>query len=200
MATEIKLKIPDLWFDFYARLIPGTIFIATLRLWSLGITTIPNTNEIFLLIGAAYFTGLVTQPLASRIAKLIEKRVNPERKNPAGDKKKWLRILQYKLGRESRDSLILSKMHGEVTFFVQLAIMTLLFWFQNFFKFLPYFNYSEFNIFWLWYIIFFTLALIGAFEVADRRVKRAKDIEYFISKDIINNNVLDKINEADAQE
>lgn len=216
MAGEIKteLSIPDLWFDFYARFIPGCVFVTAVRFYSLGIKALPETGEFVFLAGVSYFVGILAQPISSRIVGVIEtltegcktteiekiseskniickffeklkkgfknklKRLCCKKSDEGNEKnnvdKNWLRILLYQIGRNSKDSLIISKMHGEGTLFVQLAVLTILFWVQEKWQLiygLPYQdNFSfPFNIALIMFIIF----LLGAMEIASRRAKRA---------------------------
>lgn len=125
MNPEIKveLQVPDLWYDFYARVLPGTAFIAALRYVVLGTTSTPSVTEIIAILWMGYFSALLTQPLASRLTGWIERLA----KTIAGEPDRlYIRRVQEVLGSDSRKAMILSKMHGEVAFFVQLGLLTLL--------------------------------------------------------------------------
>lgn len=182
MAADVKteFKIPDLWFDFYVRFIPGTVFIACLRFFNQDQEIIPDTNEFLILLGAAYFIGLITSPLSSRLAKFIEHRAEIiySKRNKI-KQRNWVRKLQYDLGRESRDSLLLSKMHGEITMFVELALLTILFWVQNHFKIIPNITNSNFHFHIIHLLVIVVLFMGLAYEVGDRRIRKAKDIQDF---------------------
>jgi len=88
MGTEFKteLKIPDLWYDFYARFLPGAAFIAALRLIILKNNTfLPTTGmELFLLLFTGYFCALISQPLSSRLAIMINNFVETRKKQDRG--------------------------------------------------------------------------------------------------------------------
>lgn len=49
MGAELKaeLNIPDLWFDFYARFLPGTTFVIIVRFFLLGYKNIPAFEAKF---------------------------------------------------------------------------------------------------------------------------------------------------------
>lgn len=123
MGTEFKteLKIPDLWYDFYARFLPGAAFVAALRLIIFKNDTLPATvMELFLLLFTGYFCALISQPLSSRLAIMINNFVEMIKKQNRG----FVKLTQHIHGRESRDSMILSKMNAELTFFVQLSVLS----------------------------------------------------------------------------
>lgn len=170
---ETELKIPDLWYDFYARFLPGAAFITALRLIFFKNYHLPNVIELFLLLFAGYFCSLISQPLSSRLTILIE---NFAEHRKVLKKNQFVKMIQHKVGRESRDSMILSKMHAEVTFFVQLSVLSavtlVLQIFQRPFGCLG----IVINI--LCPIIF----VIEAGEVSFRRLNRAMDLENYVNK------------------
>lgn len=94
----------------------------------------------------------------------------------------WIRELLHKIGRENRDSLILSKMNGEVTLFVQLSVLTIIFWIQNSYKLILGFDYSNFNPPWYIFIGIFIFFLYGAIDFAARRAERAHRIIKILDK------------------
>jgi hypothetical protein len=69
-VIKTELNIPDLWYDFYARLLPGAAFVTAL--WLIFQKDLPDWKEIVLLAFASYFCGLIAQPIASRITVWIE--------------------------------------------------------------------------------------------------------------------------------
>lgn len=122
MATEIKteLNIVDLWYDFYARFLPGFVFLVVLFLCGLfgdpQITIFLNINIIILIFIFSLVIGLCTQPLASRIVNYIEQSVD------SSPQKYFIRQIQKVIGFDQTPSRILDKMHGETAFFAQIAI------------------------------------------------------------------------------
>ncbi|MBI4810369.1 MAG: hypothetical protein HY800_02795 [Ignavibacteriales bacterium] len=162
MSAEIKteLKIPDLWYDFYSRFLPGVIFVSGLRTLYYNICTFPNLPEVLVLLGAAYIAGLLTQPLSSQIIRFVHYLA---RKLAKINDPLYIKRIQIRLGQESRPTLILSKMHGEVAFFVQamtlMAVLSIILWLDS-------------KGSWLW-IIVIPLLFACALEVSYRRIKRA---------------------------
>jgi hypothetical protein len=166
MAAEIKtqLNIPDLWYDFYSRFLPGTLFIAGLRILFLGNLSIPSLPEVLLLLGAAYITGLLSQPISSRIIGGVHWL---SRKLAKIDDPLYVKGVQMRLGSKSRPTMILSKMHGEVAFFVQLMLLSLIL------LGILYYNSKA-----VWYSFSVPiLPFIFAIEVSHRRIQRAKEYD-----------------------
>ena len=118
MSNNIKteLNIPDIWYDFYARLLPGTCFLFASRYLIQTEWIVPNATESFLLFAAGYFTGLFFQPLASIIVNFEFGYVQKEKGVD------YVADVQAKVGAESRRSKILSKMQAATVFFAQLLI------------------------------------------------------------------------------
>ena len=171
MAAGLKteLNIPDLWYDFYARLLPGSAFIAGIRTMYFGNFAIPTLEEALVLLGASYLVGLASQPLSSRIIGLVQ--TLGERIAGITDKR-FIKKVQHTLQSDSRAALILSKMHGEVAFFVQIGTLSIV-WsillctaskFSGYYLFIP------------------GASFLFALEVANRRAKRAKDLESIIKE------------------
>lgn len=169
-GVHAELHIPDLWYDFYARFLPGTAFIASIRLIIVKNWKFPDTLvELILLAFAGYLAAFVTQPLSSRLARWIEEKA-------AGHRKKdrvYILKVQRQLSAKAKDkeSSLISKMHGEIVFFIQLfhlsiVLLALQIYFQPF---------GCIGIFWslLSTIIFF----IEAWEISFRRLTRAIDYE-----------------------
>lgn len=188
MAAEVttELKIPDLWYDFYATLIPGLVFIAAFRYYSLGYKYEPSGTELVILLIVAYVTGILVNPFSALLVTKIYNFLNPLRNNDDDRLKNWVEDIQGRLGRESRDSLILSKMHGEVNLFIQLFLLTLIFGVtlvllraEKFREILPKFKFNghELNWYYSWVVILiFAFFCFGAAcSVVKRQVKRAKN-------------------------
>jgi len=164
MSTDIKteLKIPDLWFDFYARFLPGTLFVAAVYMLWPGDANVPSGLWAAILALGGYCVGLMVQPLSSELTGLVHNLIA------------WLvtRDKYYVLKQEHLDPLrILSKMHGEATFFVQcffLGIALLIL------QKTPSFQLESTGKTVIATFIFFIFALAMAVDVAWRRVRRAK--------------------------
>jgi len=146
-------------------LLPGTAFAFAVRLFLFDQKNLPTLSELAVLALAGYFSALLTQPIASRIVGWIEDWA--ERKM-AGDLL-YIRKVQEQLGSSSRRAMILSKMHGEVTFFVQLGVLSLLFLAVNALSAAGYAPCP-----W-WALLIFVVAAGDAVDVAFRRVKRARN-------------------------
>lgn len=165
------LKIPDLWFDFYARFLPGLAFIAYVRVLVNGCFSIPNLIEFISLLLLGFIYGLILQPISALLVDLIQKYTD-----------KWhnkdheiniVKKIQYDIDRDSRDSMIISKMHAEVTFFVQMALFVLIsFFYRLYVKGLP--------KHWFFYIIILLFFFIESFLVANRRLKRALEAKNIV--------------------
>lgn len=162
-SVNTDLKIPDLWFDFYARILPGSAFVAVAVYYVIGLETSPSALEALLAVFAGYFIAMLTQPFASRMTRRVERFAD------------WLRKLnedhvlqaQQALGRDTRRALLLSKMHGESTFFVQIALLSLGLYFIA--------HLVGGSRWWLgyWPIVSCLINLGFALEVADRRLMKA---------------------------
>ena len=64
--------IPDVWFDFYARLLPGT-YVALIVFYSPLRIHAPEKRGVLLLLFAAYIVGYMLQPIGSFLSRSIEK-------------------------------------------------------------------------------------------------------------------------------
>lgn len=164
MTTQLNadLKIPDLWFDFYARFLPGTIFVAALYILWPGDLSIPSGWLAAILALGAFIVGLLIQPLSSELTGILHSVMA------------WMvtgeRYYVRKRGR--LDPLrILSKMHGETTFFVQCfflsAIMLTL-------QKIPSFHLESTGNTVTANVLFLPFALVMAVDVSWRRVRRAQ--------------------------
>lgn len=173
MAVELKseLKIPDLWYDFYARLLPGSLFIAGLRTLYFGNYMIPTLRDGLVLLGASYLVGLASQPLSSRITGWIQ--TLGERIAGINDKC-FVRRIQHNFHHDSRQALVLSKMHAEVAFFVQVGILSII-------LLIILRTSSKFNCHYITFIP--AAAFLFALEVANRRANRAKDLKTILNEE-----------------
>jgi hypothetical protein len=165
MAADIKteLQIPDLWYDFYARFLPGSVFVFLTRLFVLGTpyTSVPTVSELIVIAFASYLVGLLVQPSSSVVLKRVHKWAEKRNKVEEG----FVSRIQHELGSESNESKILSKMHGEVAFFMQLTILGVLFIALMIGNSRPD---------WIYFAIHPFASTLCTLMVADRRVDRAK--------------------------
>lgn len=163
MSNSIKteLNIPDIWYDFYARLLPGSFLVFSARYFIQNKWIVPTATETFLLISAGYFLGLFFQPLASSIAKLAFERTNGKTGAES------IADVQAKVGAESRRSKVLSKMQAETVFFAQLIISDCLLLVLYFYSGLDKIHVLFALILVLPYLIF------GLNNVAKRRFQKA---------------------------
>ena len=168
MADDVTktFPIPDVWFDLLARLLPGFVFVVSIRYISLGDRTAVDATGLLMLSGLGYGAGLFVSSASSRIARFIERWFVKK------GEENLVRIVQHKFGRDSKDSMVLSKMHAEVVFFVQCAILSIL--------------YATLNFAWVrpetvipnWYPLVFAVAAgLFAFEVAERRLSKARETD-----------------------
>ncbi|MBW3564480.1 MAG: hypothetical protein KY459_07130 [Acidobacteria bacterium] len=127
MGADLKadLQIPDLWYDFYSRLLPGVCFVAALRIFAIQIVSAPSSTELLILIFFGYIAGIVTQPVSSRVSGWVQDLVAYLR----GKEKDIVSIVSRRLEKAEavKERQILSKMHGEVSFFLQLGMFGVMF-------------------------------------------------------------------------
>ncbi len=161
LSTE--LRIPDLWYDFYSRLVPGAAFVAAVYILRPGAAPWPSTLQAVLLGIAGYFVAMVTQPLSSLVTGRIHDRVA----NKSVKDRLYVRRVARKV--EPNQQQILDKMHGETTLFVQLSVFSLLLTGHQILV-------AHDGPAWWWFVVAGIVFLFEAFEVARRRVKRAQDL------------------------
>lgn len=163
-SIEAKLNIPDLWYDFYARFLPGLAFVAALYYFLIDVPKMPDGNMIIVGIFAGYLTGLITQPISSRLAGWIHRIVaSVHHEDP-------LYVDYAKKQFDNRHSMIISKMHGETVFFIQCAILCIFFLStQIYFKSVSILSNSS-----ILTIICSIIFILESIEIADRRFLRAK--------------------------
>ncbi len=160
MSNLAALRIPDLWYDFYARLLPGAGFVAAIRTQILKDSTIPDAMEFIVLACGGYFCALLVQPVSARLAGLVELGATMVMQQG----RDYVSKIQSNLGRDKRESMILSKMHAEVTFFCQLTVLSIVFHVISSRSAIPWSR---------WHVIIPFVLVILAFEVALRRVQKA---------------------------
>ena len=159
-----EVRIPDLWYDVYARLLPGSVFVAVVRYCVVGNVGAPSAPELLPLGMAAYICGLAIHPLSAVVTRRVFLRAE------SSIKEDFVLDVQHQLrATSSHEVRILQKLHGEVAFFVQLSVLSLIVAIGD--------VWVEFKGPWpgTWLPITTMVAsLLGALEVAKRRVKRAK--------------------------
>lgn len=111
-------KIPDVWFDIYARLIPGFIFVLALKVSVFSDPTVPAWDQLLFLLILGYALGHIIQPIASVLSRTLEFRVFDREKNIDKCKKHF--------AADSRQARLLSKQHAECTCFTSLLVFTIL--------------------------------------------------------------------------
>jgi len=169
MSANINadLKIPDLWYDFYARFLPGVLFVAALYILWPGSLSMPSGWSVSILAFAGYIAGLTVQPISSEITGLFHGNIA---QRVTGDK-------DYVYRQNHLDPIrILSKMHGETTFFIQCTILGILFLIlQN----IPAIQLKRNHVTVVINVIVIIFASLMAADTAWRRVKRAKRLAEF---------------------
>lgn len=167
MGAELnaEVKIPDLWYDVYARLLPGSAFVAIAYLLFAPNPEIPTTSGIFLLLCAGFFTGLTAQPISSELTAWIHHCVA----RVHGEERLFVDIVRARL--DERQVSIIDKMHGETTFFVQCFVLGLLLCaIRLLSSSIPATTPSI-----VWIFVASVFFLFGAIEFSDRRFRRVRD-------------------------
>lgn len=124
MSNTIKteIAIPDNWYDFYTRLLPGTYFVTVAYLLLFKKLQFPSFQEMIILLGAAYLFGLMILPVSILLREFLSKRMD----KGFSEKKDSTEKVSYIIGREKRDSLIISKMYAEEIFYWQSSLVSLI--------------------------------------------------------------------------
>ena len=164
IGISTELRIPDLWYDFYARLVPGTAFVAAVYVLRLGDAAWPCTLQTVILALAGYFTAIITQPISSRVTGWIHDLAA----TVAGVGRLFVRQSAKTL--DLRQQQILSKMHGEATLFVQLSVFSVILIAHQ--ALLDHDGPP-----WFWFALAAVAFVLEALEVAHRRIKRARDLD-----------------------
>jgi hypothetical protein len=110
-GVNFEFKIPFLFYDFYARVLPGLAFASTLHLLQGGALSDIAGWYAALLATLGYLAALVTQPVTGWLTGELE-----------GLLSKWLTGDSLYVVRQAPldPDMILLKMHAETAFFVQL--------------------------------------------------------------------------------
>ena len=77
---KLASHIPDIWFDLYGRLIPGTIGTVIFLYGAGHYTTIPTLSDTLVILIVGYLVGHFSQPLASFFVKKVEGLYKNEKK------------------------------------------------------------------------------------------------------------------------
>lgn len=112
---KIFEQIPDVWFDLYARLIPGFFCVITAGFLFFDIQP---TNQLLLIFVLSYVVGHIAQPIASLVARVLEYQIFDRN----GNIKKCRKYFDA----GSRESKLLSKQHAECACFASLSILTVI--------------------------------------------------------------------------
>lgn len=160
MGLNAELRIPDLWYDSYTRLLPGTTFVVCFRQFVLGEKSELTWLQVSATLGVGYFCGLLVAPLGSRLTGWILELIG--QRDDVEDAK-------IRLGRH--EAMILSKMQGECCFFVQLSVLCAVFLILYYVDELRK-EQENLSIVWLTggLLVF---CLLASIDVAARRAKRA---------------------------
>lgn len=110
---KIFEQIPDLWFDLYARLIPGFFFVLTICFLYFDTKL---ADQLLFLFVLSYVAGHIVQPAASLVARLFEYRIFDRNGN--------IKKCRERFDAGSRESRLLSKQHAECACFASLSILT----------------------------------------------------------------------------
>lgn len=124
VLEKIAEKIPDVWFDWYARLLPGCFGAAVYIYLSDNVPAQPTGTQLFLFVIVGYVVGHALQPLVGYIVKSAEMLIfNNEEKY--GNAKKDPNVKQSSLNK-------VSKAHAEansmLAFAFALGVNTFIFW------------------------------------------------------------------------
>jgi len=117
MVEKAIDKLPDVWFDWYARLLPGCFGVALHDYLSSSDPGTPKAREVVLLLLFGYGLGHILQPLTGFVIKRIEKRFGNESKYAKG--KKDADIKPSSLGK-------ISKAHAEANSMLSFGFALLL--------------------------------------------------------------------------
>lgn len=174
-ALKTEISIPDNWYDFYTRLLPGTYFIAVIRVANFNRIDFPDLYELLVLLGASYLLGFIVQPFSLMIFELIKKRVKVANYKSGDD---FVNEIKHRLGRENRDSLILSKMHAEALFYLQCSIFSLILVFLNWVLSGCVKNFHSLGLCYLCSLLAaFFLLIFFSYKVFTELIYRAENIE-----------------------
>ncbi len=167
MGTDVKaeLHIPDLWYDFYARLLPGLLFVFAVRYFYFDEHYLPKFDEMVFLVVAAYFCGIYSQQVSSRLTQVIYWLMEKLTRTATD----YIWSIQKRIGLETNGAKILDKMHGEVVFFVQVFLLSTVTYVFS--------RVACDDKIPSWFLLVAVVSLAFAFEVVKRRIERAEKLE-----------------------
>jgi hypothetical protein len=73
-------KLPDVWFDWYARLLPGTLGVLCFESAGGNLVDVPDAGRIPAILLIGYLVGHILQPLVGFITKFVERLLGKETK------------------------------------------------------------------------------------------------------------------------
>lgn len=149
-------QLPDIWFDWYARLLPGCFGVGLYLYLSLQIPASPTGVHVLLFLLSGYAAGHIAQPISGFFIKRIEKHYGNERK-----------YAQAKRELNPKTSLLnkVSKAHAEANSMFVFGLMLLL------------------NVIWFWTsprlnkIVAFLVLAYFLFATWERTAARNRKIE-----------------------
>ena len=124
-------KIPDVYFDWYARLIPGVIAVAIYLLLVKPTVTIDGWN-IFVYGAWGYVLGHVVQPLSSSLVRIIQRTIVLDKRKYQSEEDKFTHAKgkPAQLGHVAN----IKKAHAEAVGLLSTAILLVLVLFVVYFK------------------------------------------------------------------
>ncbi|MFT5730784.1 MAG: p-aminobenzoyl-glutamate transporter AbgT [Desulforhopalus sp.] len=112
-------NIPDIWYDFYARFIPGFTAIVTFNFLHSQNIKSPKIEVLVYYIILGYIIGHIIQPSSAKIARKIQYEKYDNEEN--------IKNCRENIDASTREAKLLSKQHSECVCFVSLSILTALF-------------------------------------------------------------------------
>jgi len=131
MTPNIDLYIPEIWYDFFVRFLPGAAFVSAIRLLFFPIYTVsdyPEFKELVALAIAGYILGLISEPISTLIATPIE-----SLSSPLTDTLRKIQLLKNRNRskrrnkRLFRETFLPSKKDAETKFFIQVIVLTIVY-------------------------------------------------------------------------
>ena len=129
ILENISISLPDVWFDWYARFLPGCFGIGLHFLIVHEPLGGISTPIVFILLVSAYLIGHIVQPASSFITKMIDKYLDPDKKI-----QKRYAYGKYMATTTSQISMLnkISKAHAESTSMVSCCfIFAFVMWFNS---------------------------------------------------------------------
>lgn len=114
---NVASKIPDVWYDLYVRLIPGSVFVASVLFVFGAFPSIDSVASAVWILIAGYVFGFLLQPISAFAARRIEEWSGQVE---ARDKIRAVYPANH------RETLVLSKQHAETVGMMGCAMFTAL--------------------------------------------------------------------------